>query len=89
MAVTEASNQTFYKRNGKSMRDHFISTIQPAVNVFGKKFCNVKNRKISGVGGEKDIYDIALKEYEEAKGKTFPFLSFAKSLHKMQTILIL
>ncbi len=53
------------------------------MNVFNKLFHNVKNRKISGVGGEEDIYNIARMEYEEAEGKSFPFLSCAKSLHKM------
>jgi len=83
LSATEASNGTFYKQNGKSMRDCFVRTIQPAMNVFNKHFCDVKNRKISGIGGEEDIYNIALKEYEEAEGKPFPFLSCAKSLHKM------
>ncbi len=53
------------------------------MNVFHKHFCNLKNRKINGIGGEEDIYNIAQKEYEEAEGKPFPFLSCAKSLHKM------
>ncbi len=39
---------------------------------FYKHFHNVKNRKISGAGGEKDIYNFALKEYEAAKSKPFP-----------------
>ncbi len=65
LSATEASNGTFYKRNGKSMRDCFIRTIQPAMNVFNKHFHNMKNRKISGIGGEEDIYNIARKEYEE------------------------
>ncbi len=43
----------------------------------------MKNWKISRVGGERDIHDIVLKEYEEAEGEPFCFLSCAKSLHKI------
>ncbi len=63
--ATETSNGTLYKPNSKSMRDHFVCTIQRAMNVFNKHFPNLKNRKISGIGGEEDIYNIARKEYEE------------------------
>ncbi len=83
LSATEVSNGIYYKQNGKLMRDCFVCTIQPAMICFNRHFCNAKNGKISGVGGVKDFYDIALKEYLEAKGKPFPFLSCAKSLHKM------
>ncbi len=59
LSATEASIGTFYKQNSKSMRDCSVCTIQLAMNVFNKHFCNVKNRKISGIGGEEDIYNIA------------------------------
>ncbi len=42
LSETEASIGTFYK-----WRENFICTIQPAMNVFNKFFCNVKSRKIS------------------------------------------
>ncbi len=80
---TEATNGTFNKQTGKSMKDCFFCTIQPAMNVLNKHFCNVKNRKISGIGGEEDIYNIVLKEYVAAEDKSFPFPLCANSLHKM------
>ncbi len=75
LSWTEVFNGTFYKWTGKSMRDSFVCTIQPAMNVFIFIFaiCNMKNMKISGIEGEEDIYDIALKGYEAPKGKSFPF----------------
>ncbi len=73
LSETKASNGTFYKRNSKSMRDRFVCTIQLAMNILNKHFHNLKNRKISGIAGEEDIYNIAWKEYEEVEGKPFPF----------------
>ena len=83
LSATEADNGTFYKRSGKSMRDWFVRTIQPTMNVFNRYFRSVKNRKISGVGGNDEIYEIAKAEYEKAEGKPFPFLECAKCLHEM------
>ncbi len=35
------------------------------------------------VGGNDELYDIAVQEFEEAEGKPFQFLQCAKLLHKM------
>ena len=56
LSATETSNGMFYKWNGKLRRDCFVCTILPAMNVFNKNFHNMKKRKVSGVGGEEDIY---------------------------------
>ncbi len=83
LSATEADNGTFYKWSGKSMRDRFVRTIQPMMNVINLHFCSVKNRKISGVGENNELYEIAMAEYEKAEGKPFPFLQCAKCLHEM------
>ncbi len=42
-----------------------------------------KSCKVSGIGGNNELYEIAMAEYEEAEGKPFPFLECAKCLHVM------
>ncbi len=43
----------------------------------------MKNRKISGVGSNDELSDIAAKEYKEGEEKSFPFCECAKILHVM------
>ncbi len=43
----------------------------------------MKNQKISSVGSDDELYNIAVKEYEEGKEKSFPFCECAKILHEM------
>jgi hypothetical protein len=83
LSAYEAENGTFYKRSPKSLKDRFARTIQPSMNIFNRYFKNVKNRKISGVGSDDELYDIAAKEYEEGEEKSFPFCECAKILHEM------
>ena len=70
----------FYKHSPKSLKDRFMRTIQPSMNLFKQYFKNVKNRKISGVGSDDELYDIATKEYKEGEEKSFPFCECAKIL---------
>ncbi len=79
----ERENGSFYKRSPKSLKDRFTRTIQPSMNTFNRYFKNVKNRKISGVGSDDELYDIAAQEYEEGEEKSFPFCECAKILHEM------
>ena len=51
--------------------------------LFNRYFKNVKNRKISDVGSDNELYNIAVKEYEEREEKSFLFCEWAKILHKM------
>ena len=60
-----------------------MRTIQPLMNLFNRYFKNVKNRKISGVGSDDELYVIATKEYKEGEEKSFPFCECAKILHEM------
>jgi hypothetical protein len=83
LSAYETENGTFYKRSPKSLKDRFARTIQPSMNTFNRYFKNVKNRKISGVGSDDELYDIAAKEYEEGEEKSFPFCECAKTLHEM------
>ena len=83
LSAYETENGTFYKRSPKSLKDRFARTIQPSMNTFNRYFKNVKNRKISGVGSDDELYDIAAKEYEEGEEKSFPFCECAKTLHAM------
>ena len=83
LSAYETENGTFYKRSPKSLKDRFARTIQPSMNTFNRYFKNVKNRKISGVGSDDELYDIAAKEYEEGEEKSFPFCECAKILHEM------
>ncbi len=53
------------------------------MKTFNRYFKNVKNRKISGIGSDAELYDIAGKEYKEAKKICFPFCDYAKHLHEM------
>ena len=53
------------------------------MNTFNRYFKNVKNRKISGIGSDDELYDIAGKEYKEGEEKSFPFCDCAKHLHDM------
>ncbi len=53
------------------------------MNTFNRYFKNVKNRKISGIGLDDELYDIEVKEYKEGEEKSFPFCDCAKHLHKM------
>ena len=52
-------------------------------HTFNRYFKNVKNRKISGIGSDNDLYDIAVKEYKEGEEKSLPFSDYAKHLHEM------
>ena len=54
------------------------------MNTFNRYFKNVKNRKISGIGSDNELYDIAVKEYEEGEEKSFPFCESAKHLHEIR-----
>ena len=53
------------------------------MNTFNRYFKNVKNRKISGIGSDDELYDSAVKEYKEGEEKSFPFCECAKHLHEM------
>ncbi len=53
------------------------------MNLFNWNFKHVKNRKISGVGSDNELYEIAAKEYKESEEKSFPFCECTKILHKM------
>ncbi len=53
------------------------------MNLFNQYFKNAKNQKISGVGSDDELYDIASKEFEEGEGKSFSFCECAKVLHEM------
>ena len=53
------------------------------MNSFNRYFKNVKNRNISGVSSDDELYDIAVKEFEEGEGKSFIFCECAKVLHEM------
>ena len=83
LSAYERENGTFYKHSPKSLKDRFTRTIQPSMNTFNRYFKNVKNRKISGVGSDDELYDIAAQEYEEGEEKSFPFCECAKILHEM------
>jgi hypothetical protein len=83
LSAYETENGTFYKRSPKSLKDRFARTIQPSMNTFNRYFKNVKNRKISGVGSDGELYNIVAKEYEEGEEKSFPFCECAKTLHEM------
>ena len=65
LCAYECKNGTFYKRSPKSSKGRLTRTMQPSMNLFNRYFKNVKNRKISGVGLDDELYDIAKKEYEE------------------------
>ncbi len=60
-----------------------MRTIKPCMNIFNQYFKNGNSRNISGVGGDDELYDITVCEFEEAEGKPFRFLQCAKLLHKM------
>ncbi len=81
----EVENRTFYKHSPKLLKDQFTKIIQPTMNTFNRYFKNVKNRKISSIGSDDELYDIAVKEYEAGKEKSFPFSDCAKHLHEMQS----
>ena len=53
------------------------------MNTFNRYFENVKNRKISGIGSDNELYDSAVKEYKEGEEKSFPFCDCAKHLCKI------
>ena len=53
------------------------------MDIFNRFFKNVKNQKISGVGSDNELYDIAVKEYEEGNEKSFPFCDRTKHLYDM------
>ena len=53
------------------------------MNIFNWYFKHVKNRKISSVGSDNELYDITAKEYKEGKEKSFPCCEYAKHLHEM------
>ena len=73
----------FYKHSPKPLKDRFIRKIQPSMNLFNRYFKNVKNQKISSVGSDNELYNIAAKEYEEGEEKSFPFCECTKILHEM------
>ena len=52
-------------------------------HTFNRYFKNVKNRKISGIGSDDELYDSAVKEYKEGEEKSFPFCDCAKHLRKI------
>ena len=78
LSAYECENGTFYKRSPKSLKDRFTRTVQPSMNCFNRYFKNVKNRNISGVSSDDELYDIAAKEFEEGEGKLFIFCECAK-----------
>ena len=79
----EVENGMFYKYSPKLLKDLFMRTIQPSVNTFNRYFKIVKNRKISGIGLDNELYDIAVREYKEGDEKSFSFCDCAKHLHEM------
>ena len=83
LSAYERENRMFYKCSPKSLKDRFMRTIQPSMNIFNRYFKNVKNRKISGVGSDDELYNITAKEYKEGKEKSFPFCECANILHEM------
>ena len=60
-----------------------MRTIQPSMNTLNRYFKNVKNSKISGIGSDDELYEIAVKEYTEDEEKSFPFRDCAMHLHEM------
>ena len=83
LSGSEVENGTFYKHSPKSLKDRFLRTIQPSMNTFNRYFKITKNQKISGVGSDDELYDIAVKEYKEGEEKSFPFCECAKNLQEM------
>ena len=53
------------------------------MKTFNRYFKNVKNRKISDIGSDDELYDIVAKECKEGEEKSFPFCECAKHLHEM------
>ncbi len=53
------------------------------MNIFKQYFKNVKNQKISGVGSDDELCNIAAKEYKEGEEKSFLFCECAEILHEM------
>ena len=83
LSWNEVENGMFYKRSPKSLKDQFTRSIQPSMNTFNRYFKNMKNRKISGVGLDNELYNMAVKEYKEGEAKSFPFCECAQHLHEM------
>ncbi len=43
----------------------------------------MKSCNISGIGGDDELYDVAVHKFEEAEGESFQFLQCGRLLHKI------
>ncbi len=58
LSGSKAGNGQFFKHIPKSMRDCYMQTMKPCMNIFNKYFKNVKSCNFSGVGGYNELYEL-------------------------------